>query len=175
MAKRSTKRGRGKAKAARPARKKTAVRKAAGKPKARGASKRTASKRTARPAAAARRPDPLRALADRIVAITVANDDEATLGLYAPDVESIEMSQPPLSGLDSIKQKMQMWRSMTSSASFEPHRVLVGDDTIIIEWIGTVTLASSGKTVELKEVAVHEIKDGKIARERFYYDPATLQ
>jgi ketosteroid isomerase-like protein len=31
-----------------------------------------------------------------------------------------------------------------------------------------------GRTVNLREVAVHEIKDGKIQRERFYYNPMDL-
>ena len=31
-----------------------------------------------------------------------------------------------------------------------------------------------GRTVQLTEVAVHEIKDGKIQSERYYYDPSAL-
>jgi len=176
MAKTSVKRGRKASKSARPGRKKPASRKAPRKAAARGSTKRRATaKRVARPTAARRRVDPMRALAERIIAVTVGNDDEATLALYAADVQSTEMGQAPMTGIDALKQKFQMWRSMTSGASFEPRGVAVDGDTIMIEWVGTITLAASSKTVALNEVAIHEIENGRIARERFYYDPAQLR
>jgi len=78
-------------------------------------------------------------------------------------------------GIEAIKQKFRMWRGMTSDASFRPRAVMVDGNTIMIEWEGTVTLAANGKTVKLDEIAIHEIRSGKIARERFYYDPAALR
>jgi hypothetical protein len=44
----------------------------------------------------------------------------------------------------------------------------------MIEWVGRVTIAASGKQAELREVAIHEIAKGKIVREAFYYNPASL-
>jgi ketosteroid isomerase-like protein len=141
----------------------------------------TAKRRPAkRPAAKAKKAgtakaNDLRAFARRIVAVTTANDDEATLALYAADVESTEQGQPTMHGLDSIKQKFAGWRSMTSDAHFEPRRVVVDGNTIVIEWVGDVTLTASGKRAQLHEVAIHEIRDGKIAREAYFYDPTTLR
>ena len=134
----------------------------------------TARKRGTAPSASGRSND-VRALARRIVTLTVANDDEATLALYASDVESTEQGQPPMRGIDSIRQKFAGWRSMVTQAHFEPRRVCVDGDTIVIEWVGEVTLAASGKHALLHEVAIHEIRDGKIAREAYFYDPATLR
>src|SRR5436190_418579 len=54
----------------------------------------------ARPAAA---PDALRALAQRIVDLTLKQDDEGAFALYADDVESIEPRNPPMIGMDAIK------------------------------------------------------------------------
>jgi len=102
------------------------------------------------------------------------NDDEGAFALYAADVESIEPGQPPMHGIDAIRQKFAGWRSMVSSARFEPRRVCVDGDTIVIEWLGDVTLAASGKHVRLHEVAIHELHDGRIARELFFYDPSTF-
>src|ERR1044072_6021262 len=107
-----------------PAARKTVSRAKAGrtksKPSARGtATRRVATKRPRR-AATSPRIDPVRALADRIVAVTVEHDDAAVLALYADGVESTEPGQTPMMGLDSIKQKMEMWRAMTTSASFRP-------------------------------------------------------
>jgi len=117
----------------------------------------------------------LRDVAQRIVDLTIANDDEATLALYADNVESKEANNPPSVGIDAIKEKFAMWRGMVSDAAFTPRSVSVDGKTIVIEWEGRVTLASSGRVAEMNEVAVHEIADGKIVRERFYYDPSVLQ
>jgi ketosteroid isomerase-like protein len=144
--------------------KRRAVKRPAGKGK-----KRTRG-RSARPRSAS----DLRALARRIVAVTTANDDEATLALYASDVESTEQGQPVMRGLEAIRQKFAGWRSMVTAAHFEPRRVCVDGNTIVIEWVGDVTLAASGRQARLHEVAIHEIRGGKIAREAFFYDPATL-
>lgn len=123
---------------------------------------------------AAPRRDPVRELARRIVDVTVANDDEAAFALYGVDIESAEPGQPPMRGIGAIRQKYAGWRQMTSATRFEPRRMCVDGNTIMIEWVGTVTLAGSGKTVELRELAIHEVENGKIARETYYYDPSVL-
>lgn len=117
----------------------------------------------------------LRGFAQRIVDVTIANDDAATLALYSADVESKEANNPASVGLDAIKEKFAMWRGMTSDATFTPRTVVVDGSTIMIEWEGRVTLAASGRVVDMLEVAVHEIRNGRIVKERFYYDPSVLQ
>jgi ketosteroid isomerase-like protein len=117
----------------------------------------------------------IRDLAKRIVDLTEAGDDEASLALYADDIESTEMGMDPTRGLEAIRQKFAMWRSMVSNAEFTARRVWVDGDTIVIEWDGRCTLAANGRIADLIEIAIHEIRGGKIARERFYYNPAALQ
>jgi ketosteroid isomerase-like protein len=117
----------------------------------------------------------LRQLAQRIVDATIANDDEGMYALYAEGVESKEASNPASVGIEALRQKFAMWRSMISDATFTPRTVVADGKTIVIEWSGRVTLAASGRLVDLDEVAVHEIAGGKIVRERFYYDPSLLQ
>lgn len=117
----------------------------------------------------------LRDIAQRIIDLTIANDDEATLALYADNVESKEANNPPSVGIDAIKEKFTMWRGMVSDSAFTPRSVTLDGHTIMIEWEGRVTLAASGRVAEMNEVAVHEIADGKIVRERYYYDPTALQ
>lgn len=174
-------------KTAAKARKTKAPKPRAAKPKA---SKPKLSKPKARRASAgagrpARRPplrkgpapspvDAMRALARRIIDVTIGNDDEATLALYAHDVESTEMGQPPLRGLDAIRQKFAGWRNMVTESSFVPRRVCVDGNTIVIEWVGTMTMAGSGKQVDMHEVAIHEIRDGRIAREAYFYNPGAM-
>lgn len=117
----------------------------------------------------------LRALAQRIVDATLANDEAAMLALYAPNVESCEAGNPPSHGVEALKQKFAGWRAMVTDSAFLPRSVCADGKTILIEWDGRVTLAASGRVAELREVAVHEIENGRIVRERFYYDPAALQ
>lgn len=117
----------------------------------------------------------LRALAQRIVDVTVSNDDAGMMSLYADTIESKEANNPPSVGIQAIRDKFAMWRGMASDAVFRPRSVLADGHTIAIEWEGRVTLAATGRMVNFNEVAVHEIANGKIQRERFYYDPSVLQ
>ena len=167
-AKKAKSSGRAKARTKKPGKTRTAARTA--RRPARAAKRSTAK----RPAAAAGRSDAMRALAQRIIDVTIADDDEQILGLYAEDVESSEAGQPPMVGLDALRGKLAGWRNMVTDTSFEPRRVLVDGNAIVIEWVGRVTLAATGRQAELHEVAIHEIRDGKIAREAFFYNPAAL-
>jgi ketosteroid isomerase-like protein len=147
--------------------------------------KKTAAKRTVKPAERAARKAgagaaktgsnaAIRAMARRIIDVTLANDDEATLALYAADVQSSEAGQPPQVGIEALRQKFAGWRNLTRDNVFEPRRVCVDGNVVMIEWVGHVTIAASGKQTEMREVAIHEIENGKIVREAFYYNPASL-
>jgi ketosteroid isomerase-like protein len=142
---------------------------------ARGGAKRPA-KRAANKArsGSGARTDAMRAFAQRIIDVTIADNDDEILALYADDIESTEAGQPPMVGHDALRSKFAGWRGMVTDTSFEPRRVVVDGNVIVIEWVGRVTLAASGRQAELHEVAVHEIRDGKIAREAFFYNPAAL-
>jgi hypothetical protein len=50
----------------------------------------------------------------------------------------------------------------------------VKGNVIVIEWDMEVTLRN-GRTLSLSEIAVHETRGGKIASERYYYDPTVLR
>ena len=179
MAKKKAKAGRSKKQAARRAKVTvSARRKTTPKAKARRvAAKKPAARRVAapRPSPKAAAPNPVRQLAARIVGLTVSGNDEASLALYGDNVESVEMSTPPSIGIDAIKQKFAGWRSMITDSRWKARNAWVDGNAIIVEWEGTVTLAATGKVVELKEIAVHEVENGKIVRERFYYNPGVLQ
>ncbi|MCC6766492.1 MAG: nuclear transport factor 2 family protein [Deltaproteobacteria bacterium] len=155
---------------------KAAAKKAPKRPVATKPRKRAAV-RAARKPKPARTVDPtaaMRALAQHIVDVSLGDDDEAILALYADDVESSEAGGLPAIGKDALRAKFAGWRSMTTETAFEPRRIMVDGNVIVIEWLGRATLAASGRRAELHEVAVHEIRDGKIAREAFFYDPTAL-
>lgn len=156
----------------------SSARRAGAKPKRATGKVKAAAKPATKARAAARKAGDastaMRALAQRIVDVTLSDDDEAILGLYAADVESSEAGNPPDVGIEALRAKYVGWRNMTSATAFEPRSVVVDGNVIVIEWLGRVTLAASGRQVDMREVAIHEIRGGKIVREAFYYNPAVL-
>jgi ketosteroid isomerase-like protein len=93
--------------------------------------------------------------------------------LYHPDAVSIEANGGTSVGYAGLEEKMKGWEQMTSGMVSKPRNVWTGKNTICIEWDSTVTMRD-GRTAQLREVAVHEIKNGKIQSERYYYNPAAL-
>lgn len=93
--------------------------------------------------------------------------------LYHPDAVSVEANGNSSVGYAGLEEKMKGWEQMTAGMASTPRNVWCGRGTICIEWDSTVTMRD-GRTVQLHEVAVHEIKNGKIQSERYYYNPAAL-
>jgi len=93
--------------------------------------------------------------------------------LYHPDATSTEGNGQSVAGYAGLEAKMKGWEQMTASMVSKPRNVWTGKSTICIEWDSTVTMRD-GRTVQLQETAVHEIKNGKIQSERYYYNPAAL-
>ena len=136
-----------------PAKKKAAAKKAAPKPAASG----------------------LEALAKKIVRMSQLPTFGAAeiRELYHPDCVSVEASGATSTGYAGLEEKMKGWEAMTASMVARPRNVWTGKGTICIEWDSTVT-TRDGRTVQLQETAVHEIQNGKIKSERYYYNPAAL-
>jgi ketosteroid isomerase-like protein len=93
--------------------------------------------------------------------------------LYTEDCTSQEASGQIALGLDGLEEKLKNWEQMQSGTTWKATNVWVGPNTICIEWDATVKVRD-GRTVKLHEVAVHEISNGKIQKERFYYNPTAL-
>ena len=149
--------------------KKTSGSKAKQKP-ARAGSKRA---RVARPKAAkASAGSRLEALARKIVRAT----SQPTFSLreyYSEDCVSEEATGDVSRGIAGLEEKMLRWEQMQTGTRWKARNVWCKGNTICIEWDAAVTLRD-GRTVALREIGVHEIKNGKIAVERFYYNPMAL-
>jgi ketosteroid isomerase-like protein len=149
--------------APRKAARKSAPRKAARKGAKRPARKTPAAKPTSLGSA-------VEALARRIVRATQNTSLFDLRQLYAPNATSREATGDLATGYAGLEAKMKQWESMQTGTTWRPRNVFVKGDTICIEWDATVQLRD-GRTVSLPEVAVHEVKDGRIAAERYYYNP----
>jgi len=93
--------------------------------------------------------------------------------LYTDDCTSQEASGQVDRGISGLEDKLKRWEQMQSGTTWKARNVWVGRNTICIEWDATVNVRD-GRTVKFPEIAVHEIKNGKIQNERFYYNPMAL-
>ena len=146
------------------------------------AAKKTAAKTTKKTKPRAAAPAPkgapsladLRRIARSIVTATSVADEKRMLTLYADSVESEEAGQLPTYGIEAIKQKNEQWNKMVSDAKWHARNLWADGQTVIIEWEAQLTLRPGNRKVLFREIAVHEVRGGKIVRERFYYDPGIL-
>ncbi len=93
--------------------------------------------------------------------------------LYAEGVVSREATGDVATGIAGLEAKNARWESMQERSEWKPRKVFADASTICIEWDATVHLRD-GRVVPLAEVAVHEVRDGKIVSERFYYNPVVF-
>jgi ketosteroid isomerase-like protein len=144
-------------------------RKAARKPAARKGAKRKAATKTG----ARRSPSALEALAKKFVQVTQNPEAFVVAELYTPDCVSIEASGATHRGHAGIEAKLVQWEAMQNGVKWSARNVLFGPNVICIEWDAEVSL-KDGRVVPMPEIAIHEIEDGRIARERYYYNPLVL-
>ena len=131
----------------------------------RGPSKRTAARKTLTP----------ESLARKIVRATTGDTGNVKLeDLYAEDCTSIEATGgSPAVGLAGLQEKLNGWMSVVDSQAWKARHVWVKGHTIAIEWEADLKFRD-GRRIQFEEVAVHEVRGGKIVAERYYYDPAVL-
>jgi hypothetical protein len=118
----------------------------------------------------------LAAMARRIIEVTVnPSDPMAHLALYAPGATSTEATMDVARGLEELVAKSQGWEQMQEGVEWIARSVCLdpANGTICIEWDASVKLRG-GPTVPMREVAIHEVKNGQIVAERYYYNPNSL-
>jgi len=151
----------------------TARKKAARKPAAKPAAAPRSKPAEKSPAKSARSESPAERLAQQLIKLTQSNGPYDLEALYTEDCISQEASGEPTQGREALEAKFRGFEAMLKSQRWRARNVLVKDDLICIEWYGELHLAD-GRRVVLDEVAIHELDDGKICAERFYYDPSRL-
>lgn len=94
--------------------------------------------------------------------------------LYSPKIVSIENDGKSeggyVEGFDGIQQKGEWWKE-----NFEVHATTVSEPLVADNWFSVkfemdTTHKPSGHRSTMSEIAVYEIKDGKIIKEQFFYD-----
>lgn len=112
-------------------------------------------------------------IADDIVALAKAGDFDAIGQKYwADNVVSIEAMDGPMARIEGkagVQGKSDWWNSAHEVHGAETYGPFVNGDQFAVRWVMDVTQKESGQRIQMDEVALYTIKDGKIVEERFFY------
>ncbi|RZL85697.1 MAG: nuclear transport factor 2 family protein [Variovorax sp.] len=104
---------------------------------------------------------------------------EVVATLLADDAVSVEAAAPPggqreSRGLAAIKQKGEWWLGNHEIHSSSVTGPWPHDDRFIVGFQFDVTFKPTGKRMKMDEVGLYTVRDGKIAREEFFYDTSGM-
>jgi hypothetical protein len=92
--------------------------------------------------------------------------------LYAKDIVSVEaheMENMPaeMRGIDQVRGKTDWWEKNMEVHSAKVAGPFVARDTFVVQFDIDVTDKASKKRMQMSEVGIYTVKDGKVAREEF--------
>jgi limonene-1,2-epoxide hydrolase len=97
---------------------------------------------------------------------------EALESLYAKDIVSVEArskegGSSETRGIDGVRGKVDWWLGAMETHSVKVHGPFVAHDRFVVQYDMDVTDKESKKRMQLSEIGVYTVKDGKIVREEF--------
>jgi len=92
--------------------------------------------------------------------------------LYAKDIVSVEahaMENMPaeMRGIDQVRGKTEWWEKNMEVHSTKVTGPFVARDTFVVQFDVDVTNKASKKRMQMLEVGIYNVKDGKVTREEF--------
>jgi len=104
---------------------------------------------------------------------------EAVDKYYADDIVSVESASGPgmpaeMKGIDAIRGKNAWWMENHEVHSGVANGPYVGENQFAVEFKYDVTNKPSGKRMQIDEMALYTVKNGKIVHEHFYYNPGSM-
>jgi hypothetical protein len=92
--------------------------------------------------------------------------------LYAKDIVSVEAdtigSMPAeMRGIDQVRGKTEWWEKNMQVHSAKVTGPFVARDTFVVQFDVDVTDKASNKRMQMLEVGIYNVKDGKVTREEF--------
>ncbi len=115
-------------------------------------------------------PEQVRAVVDRYVNASNANDKAEVMSLFAPDaVWHDPVGEPPHVGLDAISAFFDQARSMADRIEMKPDNVIVCGNEAVMVFEIHVTIGDGGMVMDAVET--FEIDDdGRISGMKAYWD-----
>ena len=91
------------------------------------------------------------------------------LDLYDDNIVSVEADPgaPETRGKGGVRGKVDWWVNAMEVHSFKASEPFVGHDRFVVQYDADVTEKESKKRMQMSEVGVYTVKDGKIVREEF--------
>ena len=94
---------------------------------------------------------------------------------YSPDIVSVEASgneemPAELHGIDAIRGKNQWWIENNEVHSSKATGPFIGDGQFAVKFDYETTFKPTGQRMEMTEMALYDVADGKIVREQFFYN-----
>lgn len=112
-------------------------------------------------------------VANKLVAYCRNNEESrAYKELYSPEITSIEMAEPmkEVHGFAGLEKKGKWWKETFEVHGNEVSDPLIADTHFTVRFWMDTTHKPSGYRAQTNELAVYEVKDGKICREQFFYN-----
>jgi hypothetical protein len=112
-------------------------------------------------------------VANKLVELCRKGDFRAAMeSLYAKDIVSVEaqeMENMPaeMRGIDQVRGKTDWWEKNMEVHSAKVGGPFVARDTFVVQFDIDVTDKASNKRMQMSEVGIYTVKDGKVAREEF--------
>jgi hypothetical protein len=115
----------------------------------------------------------IRAIAEHVVALAKAGEFEAIGDTYwDDDIISFEVGDGPMAvcdGIDAVRAKSEWWSGAHEIHSGSAEGPWVNGDQFTVRFKMDVTNKDSGQRIQMDEIALYTVEDGKIIEERFFY------
>ena len=101
---------------------------------------------------------------------------DAVNTLYSPDIVSVESmgseTMPrEMKGIDAIRGKGEWWADNNEVHSATVTGPFIGDDQFAVYYSFDSKFKPTGQRNVMEEMALYTVKDGKVVREQFFYNP----
>lgn len=115
-------------------------------------------------------------VAKRLVALCKEGKwEEVYQELFSPAILSIEPEGAPwgkVQGFDAIAEKAKKWQEMVEEVhSMEISDPIVAENFFAITMKSKVTMKGQNEPINMDEVCVYNVVDGKVISEQFFYTP----
>jgi limonene-1,2-epoxide hydrolase len=113
-------------------------------------------------------------IVDGFVAAFNANDVESIMSFFTDDAIYHNMPAAPLSGIDAIRTTIAGYMGMATDVDWIVHNSAAAADGVVLNERSDRFLIN-GTWIELPVMGAFEIRDGKIAKWRDYFDMNQFQ
>ena len=111
-------------------------------------------------------------VAEKFTAALKAGNFADAETFWSDDVASIEAMDGPMKeirGRANVHAKGDWWNANHDVHSFEAHGPYVNGDQFTLRFKIDVTPKASGQRMQMEEVGLYTVRDGRITEERFFY------